>query len=156
MEDSTLWPVLLASALAVVLSVILHAAVVVKLKMWGDDTSWSPVAILSTTVLVLITAHLFQIGVFTSCHYLAEFVGRDRIGELAGDTNGSMFDRYYFSAVVFSTLGFGDIRPLGPLRILYAVQALCGLVLIAWSASLTYHQLQEHFKSVLGPTESKK
>lgn len=48
--------------------------------------------------------------------------------------DGSLTERVYFSGVVFSTLGFGDIVPAGPIRLMVAVQAITGLMLIAWSA----------------------
>jgi len=44
----------------------------------------------------------------------------------------------YFSAETYTSLGFGDLTPAGPLRLLSGVEALNGLVLIGWSASFTY------------------
>ena len=39
-------------------------------------------------------------------------------------------------------MGFGDITPEGPLRLLTAAEALVGLVLITWSASFTFLIMQ--------------
>jgi hypothetical protein len=44
----------------------------------------------------------------------------------------------YFSAVTYTSLGFGDIVPLGGLQLVAGIEALNGLLLIGWSASFTY------------------
>jgi hypothetical protein len=36
----------------------------------------------------------------------------------------------------------GDIAPLGPVRLLAGVEALNGLLMIAWSASFTYLSME--------------
>jgi hypothetical protein len=44
----------------------------------------------------------------------------------------------YFSAITYTTVGYGDLVPLGALRFLAAVESLAGFVLVSWSASFTY------------------
>lgn len=51
-------------------------------------------------------------------------------------------DCLYFSAVAYTSLGFGDIAPAGALRLLTGVEALNGLLLIAWTASFTYLSME--------------
>ena len=46
----------------------------------------------------------------------------------------------------FTTLGFGDLNPLGALRIIASLKSLTGLVLIGWSASFTYLSMQEFWE----------
>jgi hypothetical protein len=41
-------------------------------------------------------------------------------------------------AVTFTTVGFGEMWPLGAIGFLCAVEALAGFVLITWSAAFTY------------------
>jgi len=52
-----------------------------------------------------------------------------------------IFDAIYFSAATFSTVGFGDLSPVGALRLLAGMEALTGLLLITWSASFTYLEM---------------
>ena len=40
---------------------------------------------------------------------------------------------YYYSATTYTGLGFGDITPTSTLRLFTAIEALTGLVLIAWT-----------------------
>ena len=46
---------------------------------------------------------------------------------------------------MYTTVGFGDIAPLGPVRLLVGIEALAGLVLITWSASFTFLIMQRIF-----------
>lgn len=42
-----------------------------------------------------------------------------------------LIDGMYFSIVTFTTLGYGDFQPLGVLRYVAALEALCGYILLA-------------------------
>jgi hypothetical protein len=55
-----------------------------------------------------------------------------------GDTVRHFADFLYYSAATYTSLGFGDLVPKGDVRLLAGVEALNGLVLIGWSASVTY------------------
>jgi hypothetical protein len=54
-------------------------------------------------------------------------------------------DCAYFSFTVFTTLGFGDIQPMGNIRYITGIEALTGLVLITWTASFLYYEMQRHW-----------
>ena len=54
--------------------------------------------------------------------------------------------------VIPLSLGLGDVWPHGPIRLLTGIEALNGLILIAWSASYTY---SFHEKSMGGNTFEK-
>ena len=58
-----------------------------------------------------------------------------------GSFSGSIADYLYFSFAAFTTVGFGDIVPLGPLRLLAGMEALTGFVLITWTASYLYIEM---------------
>lgn len=44
----------------------------------------------------------------------------------------------YFSVICYSSVGFGDLAPGGPIRMLSGIEALNGLLLIGWSVTYTY------------------
>jgi hypothetical protein len=58
-----------------------------------------------------------------------------------------VFDFVYFSAITFTTVGFGDLAPVGPIRFLSGTEALTGFVLIAWSASFTYLEMERYWRN---------
>lgn len=57
---------------------------------------------------------------------------------LAGQHENNFISYVYFSASTYSSLGFGDIYPTGPLRMLTGVEVLNGLLMIGLSVTLTY------------------
>lgn len=82
---------------------------------------------------------LFAVGYFVLLHDAA-------FGTLTGLESLTLVNCGYFSAVVFTTLGLGDIVPHGAIRLLTAPQALAGFVLITWSASFTFIEMQSFWK----------
>ena len=87
----------------------------------------------------LFAAHIIEIWFYALAYYLCDLFG---VGTLYGLT--SSLDYVYFSAVVYTTLGFGDIVPDDGIQMLAGSEALVGLCLIAWSASVTYTRVLTH------------
>jgi predicted ABC-type exoprotein transport system permease subunit len=81
-------------------------------------------------------AHSLEIAVYGLALYL--LVGAFGLGSLSGPGGSSLLNALYFSAETYSSLGFGDVIPMGPIRLLAGVEALNGLLLIGWSASYAY------------------
>lgn len=67
-------------------------------------------------------------------------------GHMMGLGDNSWLDNVYFSAVVYTTVGFGDIAPRGPIRFMTGTEALTGFVLLGWSASFTYLQMERRWR----------
>ena len=70
------------------------------------------------------------------------------MGSLEGLVTGSWSDSVYFSFINYTSLGFGDIIPVGHIRFLAGIEALTGLVLIAWTASFLFFEIQKSWKSL--------
>ena len=85
--------------------------------------------------------HIIEVWIFGIAYYL--LLHSPDFGSLSGMTNASIFDYVYFSATVFSTLGFGDIVPSGPIRFITGTQSIAGLTLITWSASFTFIEMMK-------------
>jgi hypothetical protein len=87
----------------------------------------------------LLLAHVVEIWIFGFGYIAAqEWLG---LGNITG-TNEGLFDYMYFSAMVYTTVGFGDQVPNGAIRMLASTEALAGFALITWSASFTFLQMQ--------------
>ena len=89
-------------------------------------------------------AHAVEIWIFALAYYFMHQA--DGWGHLSGNHEGTFFDCVYYSFSTFSTLGYGDIVPLGVLRYLTGIEALTGLVLITWSASFLYVEMQRNWE----------
>lgn len=83
-----------------------------------------------------LVAHTIEIWMFGIAFYF--MVDTELFGTLQGNFTGTLADCVYFSFTTYTTLGFGDIEPLGNLRMLVGLEALTGLALITWSASFLF------------------
>ena len=94
-------------------------------------------------VFVALTAHAAEVWIFGISYY---FMNRsENWGELTGNFDGSLLDCVYFSFTSYTTLGTGDIEPLGDLRFLTGLESLTGLVLITWTASFLYLEMTRYW-----------
>ncbi|MEM8500808.1 MAG: ion channel [Pseudomonadota bacterium] len=87
-------------------------------------------------VLVLFVAHIVEIG-FYSAGYAGSILLLD-LGSFQGAVVDDVMSYLYYSGVVYTSLGLGDIYPEGHIRFMTAVETLNGFLLITWSASFTY------------------
>lgn len=90
-------------------------------------------------------AHAVEVCMFAFAYYFMHQV--EGWGKLTGNFDGSLMDCIYFSLTTFTTLGFGDIQPLGNLRFLTGIESLTGLVLITWTASFLFVEMQKFWDS---------
>ena len=72
-------------------------------------------------------------------------MGFGRYGSLEGEFSRSLLDTSYYSFVVYTSLGFGDITPVGPIRFMTNLETMTGLVMIAWTASFLFMQMQKYW-----------
>ena len=148
-QNPLTWPVCLAAVVVVAACVVLHYETIRGL-VWALKTYRpSPRVSLVGVVLVLLLAHIMEIVLFAMTHATLKSVFGERVGKLIGNTDGSLTDALYFSAAVYTTVGFGDITPEGPIRLLVGIEALAGLVLITWSASFTFLVMERCFMATL-------
>ena len=103
---------------------------------------------LLVVIFTLFLAHAAEILFYGFALYL--LIRGFSIGGLAGGGGLSLSNCLYFSAETFSSLGFGDVVPTGPVRMLAGAEALNGLLLIGWSASYAYIAMERFWST--GPT----
>ncbi len=96
--------------------------------------------IMMLTIVTLIFGHIIEIWVFALAMLLMTL--HPALGYLSGDFDGSLNTFLYFSAVNYTSTGYGDITPHGAIRSLAVSEALGGLMMIAWSASFTYLKME--------------
>ncbi|MGV6818689.1 MAG: ion channel [Thiotrichales bacterium] len=96
-------------------------------------------------VFMSLLAHTIEIWIFAIAYYLMN--ESETWGNLQGNFDGALMDCVYFSFATYTTLGFGDIEPFGYLRFLTGIEALTGLVLITWTASFLYIEMQRYWDS---------
>ena len=132
--------VLLIAAALVVLSVTIHLVTLPGLSRLVLRWQSIPITAMGIAMVGAILVHLVEIVLFAVAIYWMTY--SEDFGHLVGNVGRPAEDCFYYSAVTYTSLGFGDIVPVGPLRLLPAIEALTGLVLIAWTASFAFLLMQ--------------
>ena len=96
-------------------------------------------------ILGIVMLHAIEIWIFGIGYYV--LLQYPNFGSLAGLANVTLPDCVYYSTVVYTTLGFGDLIPTDDIRFLTGSEALLGLVLITWSASFTFIVMQKRWET---------
>jgi hypothetical protein len=84
-------------------------------------------------------SHLVQIGAFAAAYALLHGTA---MGSLQGHLAHTPASFLYFSAETYTSLGFGDVFPVGEMRLIAGIEALTGLLMIGWTTSYTYLEMQ--------------
>lgn len=100
----------------------------------------APVLIAVTGVFI---AHLLEISLYAGAYALLEHTLA--VGELLGTLGDAPMDFFYYSIVMYTSLGLGDVFPVDHLRVISGVEALNGLVLIGWSTSFTFLVMRRYW-----------
>ncbi len=135
--------VALATLLAVVSVVFLHYEGLYWLARRHQTGRHARRRRVLVDILAIVGLHVTEIWIFGVTIWLLLMV--PGAGGMVGAADHPLFDAVYLSAVTYTTVGFGDVMPVGPLRFLSGTEALLGLVLITWSASFTYLEMERHW-----------
>ncbi|QDT32035.1 potassium channel family protein [Thalassoglobus polymorphus] len=132
--------VILLSSLLVIVCVGIHYNSLVSLsslrRRFGEKRKWW----INLVILGALLTHVVEMMLFSLCYSL---LGPwDRYGSIIDSSGNPSEDYWYFSFVAYTSLGFGDLTPVGALRFMTALETLTGLVLIAWTASFLFVEMQ--------------
>ena len=137
--------VLAVSAFLVLFTTVFHYEVLAGLTTTLPDLPIPRRAKILVVIAVAFLAHASEIAIYgVALFVLVNFVGS---GGVAGATGDTFLTYWYFSAETYTSLGFGDLTPVGPIRLLAGIEALNGLLLIAWSASFTYLSMERFWST---------
>ena len=92
-------------------------------------------------IFALLLAQFIGITVF-ALGYMA--LAAQGIGEVL-HADQTLLNYLYLSVSAYSTVGFGDVAPDGGARLMAGVEAVVGFMMITWSASLTFIEMQRHW-----------
>jgi hypothetical protein len=141
---------LAATAITVIISaivIIVHFETMTYLTKLGRATHLPTRISLLLGVFTLFAAHSLEVWIFAGGLYLANDVWE--LGTLSGAFDGSARDYLYISLVNYTTLGYGEIVPVGHLRTICGFEALIGLLMMAWSAAFTVFRLTDRWRASL-------
>ena len=95
--------------------------------------------------LCIFLVHVLEIWLFALAFYLSSKI--DGMGSLTGNLvdAGGILDCVYLSFVTFTTVGYGDVVAQGELRYIGGIESLTGIILITWSASFLFVEMQRNW-----------
>jgi Ion channel len=127
--------ILLAFSL-VSLTFMFHYRVLLWLGSKATRFGLSTQAQVLVIVVILFLVHIAEIGMYAITYGVS--VSVLGLGVFEGALVTDAMSYLYYSGVIYTTLGLGDIEPQGHVRFITAVEALNGFMLITWSASFTF------------------
>jgi ion channel len=151
-EDAREGAFMIAAAVAVTilvgLTILIHYEVLRLTSALVPELGFVPPrARVAFVVFACFAAHTIEVWLFALAYFVFVFAG---LGSFGGIHQGTVADYVYFSVVTYTSLGFGDVYPIESMRLISGVEALTGLLMIAWSASFTYLAM-EQFWALHGP-----
>jgi hypothetical protein len=138
------WLVVLASIAIVSLCVVLHYEVLSACNRYLAKLSHQRRRRVLLLMFIILSTHVAEIWLFGAGYML--LVSNGSLGALVGLPATSLPDFVYFSAVTYATVGFGDVVPVGAIRFLAGMESLTGFVMITWSASYTFLEMQRDWR----------
>ena len=141
--------------LLIALTTLLHYEVLRGLSTALPSLPVAGRAKLLVVILAAFVAHGVEIAMYGAALFvLVTWLGA---GILSGSPTGSLTSFLYFSAETYTSLGFGDLTPVGPVRLLAGTEALNGLLLIGWSASFAHLAMERYWNSgSAGPADGRR
>ena len=136
--------VVVSTCVLVVLCVLVHYEALSALTGWLKGVQLRPRMRILALIFAILLTHVAEVWMFGLTYFA--LVSGEGHGALFADYPVGLLDCIYFSAVCFTTLGLGDIVPIGAIRFLVGTEALTGFVLVTWSASFTFVEMQRFWK----------
>lgn len=127
----------------IALAVIIHYEVLYQLANRLNDLFIQPRYKVLLGVFAILAAHTAEVWLFAIAYYF--MLNTEGLGSLSGNFDHNLLDCVYFSFTNYTTLGIGDIEPSGHIRFLTGLESLTGLVLITWSASFLFLEMQKYW-----------
>lgn len=140
--------------LTILISLVLVAATIAvhyeTLRFTSQRLTHLKLAPRSRIIVILVAAlasHMVHALLYAIAYLGLEHIGG--FGTIGGRRGHDLEDAFYFSITSYTTLGIGDLYPTGALRIISGIEALNGLVMVGWSASMTYLYMEKfwHIRS---------
>ncbi|MDG2013386.1 MAG: ion channel [Pirellulaceae bacterium] len=134
----------LVTAVLIIACVIFHASCLQGIGVFMFHGKKYGFPRISIFIILIVLAHLVEIMFFAvTFDILSPYPD---YGTISGAEDPTLRDFYYFSATTYTTTGYGDFTPEGNLRILATVEALTGLIMIAWTSSFAFLLMSRYWE----------
>lgn len=130
----------LINTLTIGIVILIHYEVLLQLSIYLPRLQIAHRFRVALGLIGVLIAHIVEVWVFGIVYYLLQLEGS--FGSIQYMHELNFMDNIYFSFVTYTSLGYGDMVPLGQMRFTAGLEVLTGLVLIAMTASFMYVQIE--------------
>ncbi len=95
-------------------------------------------------VLGVLMLHVAELWLFGTTFWILG--GLAGTGHVVGADPLGLLDAVYLATMSYTTVGFGDVSPVGAIRLLAGTCALTGFVMITWSASFLFLEMERFWR----------
>jgi hypothetical protein len=127
---------ILISMVLVAATIAIHYEVLRQTSLRLVNLGIPPRMRIIAMLIAAFLSHLVHITLYAAAFVLME--SGLAAGSIGGPHDHHFRDAFYFSITSYTTLGIGDLFPTGALRVVSGIEALNGLVMVGWTASVTY------------------
>lgn len=92
-------------------------------------------------VVFCLCLHIIEISLYAGGFSIADKLFG--VGQFNNERSIDALAYFYYAAITFTAVGYGDILPSGDIRILAVAESLNGLLLISWSGAFTFTAMQK-------------
>lgn len=135
--------VVVATSAVVCICALLHYEVLNALSRWLARRQGQGRQRVLFAIFGIMSVHVAEIWIFAVASTV--FLWWPAFGSVTG-IDSDILDQVYLSAMTFTTVGAPDAHIAGPIRFLHGMEALTGLVLITWSASFTFLEMERFWR----------
>lgn len=138
------WLIVLVTVLLVGLSVGLHYEALERLNDWLPRWRLPVRQRVLFLIFSILLVHTVEIWIFGIGIY--GVLLHPPLGHVEGQPAINLLDAVYLLASCFTTSGDSGLIGRGPMRLIMGTEALTGFVLITWSASFTFLEMQRYWR----------
>lgn len=132
---------LLISLLLVAATIAIHYEVLRQTSQRLPHLNIPPRMRIIVMLIAALTSHMIHVLLYAVTFMVLENL--HGFGTIDGKHGHNLADVFYFSITSYTTLGIGDLIPTGALRMISGTEALNGLVMVGWTASMTYLYMEK-------------
>lgn len=127
----------LINSLIVIISVLIQFEILYFTRKYISKVIRKNIRVLAFMFVFLII-HMIIIWFFALCYNI--YIIYDPKSLIFGNLDYNFLDFVYLSLTSYTSLGIGDVEPVGNVKFLVGIEPLLGLLLIAWNASFLFQE----------------
>ncbi len=142
-----MFAIYIINSITIGIVILIHYEVLLQLSIYLPKLKIAHRFRVALGLISVLIAHIIEVWVFSIVYYL--LLLDVSFGTIQYNNELTFLDNIYFSFVTYTSLGYGDMVPIGLLRFTAGLEVLTGLVLIAMTASFMYVQIEKFWSENL-------